>query len=545
MRKALMAAAFAMLACSYEWDSLDPRLGDADLGGRGPTAGSNGTGGSEATGGAVLGGAGPGAGGTGQGGTGGTGQGGIGGTGQGGTGGTGQGGTGGIGQGGAGGTAQGGTVAASGGSSGWAGMAQAGTTGLAGAGGAAAGAAGLAGHAGSAGAGIGGIVGVGGVSATGGAAGAAGALAAGGSAGAAGAFASGGATGAGGVAGAAGAEATGGATGTGGTAGAAGAGATGGATGTGGTAGGAGGSCSDTLCGSECVDLGSNTDHCGECDRACSGSHVATLSCSGGVCDSSCSGAWLNCIQPAAPAADDGCETNGDTSTHNCGGCGVSCPRYQICNSGCTVPCSGLGFEVLFVVGDTALGGGDAAALDWLETQLEFTVTVVLDADSETSDADSVDLVVISSTCASGEVGTKFTDVAVPVATWEAMVYDDLNMTSGTGWGIPSDQTELDVVDPAHPLAAGLNGTLILYGTAEDVASAVPESSAAVVGTLAGDSSQALLFAYEAGADMYDSFTAPARRVGLPFRDLGPLYATEDGERLGLVAFCWAAGLYP
>jgi hypothetical protein len=293
------------------------------------------------------------------------------------------------------------------------------------------------------------------------------------------------------------------------------------------------------------VDLNTSTDHCGECDRACSASNVDVLSCSGGVCDSTCSGAWLNCTQPAASTADDGCETNGGALTHDCGGCGVSCPQYQVCNGGCTVPCSGAGLEVLFVVGDTDLGGGDAAALDWLETQLGFTVNVVLDAHSLTSDANGMTLVVISSTCASGEVGTKFTDVAVPVVTWESMVYDDLSMTSGSGWGVPADQTELDVVDPAHPLAAGLTGTLTVYTSSEDMASATPETSAAIVGTLAGDSSQAVLFAYEAGAEMYDAFSAPERRVGLPFRDNGPLYATEDGERLGLVAFCWAAGLYP
>jgi len=547
MRRALMATAFTMLACSYDWDTLDPRLGDADLGGRGPAAGSTGVGGGEATGGAALGGAGPGGGAPGQGGGGGLSETG-GATGAGGT--VGSGGVGGSSPtGGAGGTAGGATGAGGAvGSGGTAGTAGTGTTGGAAGAVATGGAVAVAGAAGAAGtAGAGGEVATGGALATGGAAGTAGA---GGTAGV-GAF--GGAAGTAGTAGAAGAGVGGsgiggagvGGSGTGG-AGVGGSGTGGAGVGGSGTGGaGVGGSCSDTLCGSDCVDLNTSTDHCGECDRACSASNVDVLSCSGGVCDSTCSGAWLNCTQPAASTADDGCETNGGVLTHDCGGCGVSCPQYQVCNDGCTVPCSGAGLEVLFVVGDTDLGGGDAAALDWLETQLGFTVNVVLDADSLTSDANGMTLVVISSTCASGEVGTKFTDVAVPVVTWESMVYDDLSMTSGSGWGVPADQTELDVVDPAHPLAAGLTGTLTVYTSSEDMASATPETSAAIVGTLAGDSSQAVLFAYEAGAEMYDAFSAPERRVGLPFRDNGPLYATEDGERLGLVAFCWAAGLYP
>jgi hypothetical protein len=498
MRKALMGTGLVMLACSYDWDTLDPRLGEADLGGSGPAAGSSGDAGSEAAAGAVFAGAGPGAGTAGQGGSG----------------------------------------AVSAGSSGWAGADQAGAAGLAGSPAAAAGTAGLAGHAGSAAAGSAGSSGAGGASATGGAAGAGGTAATGGTAGDAGAVATGGAVATSGAVSTGGVVSTGGAVATGGAAGAAGAVATGG---TGATA----GSCSDTVCGSDCVDLSSSTDHCGACDRACSGSHVDTMSCSGGVCDSSCSGAWLNCIQPAAPAADDGCETNGDTSTNDCGGCGVSCPRYEVCQDGCTVPCSGAGLEVLFVVGNTTLGVGDAAVRDWLEAQLGFTVSIVDDTASQTSDADGKALVVISSTCDSPEVGTKFTDVAVPIATGEVALYDDLNMTSATGWNVHTGQTALDVVDPTHPLAAGLDGTLTLFTAASDVGSAAAQSSAAVVATLAGDDSRAVLFAYETGAAMYGGFTAPARRLGLPYRDLGPDRATEDAERLGLVAFCWAAGLYP
>jgi hypothetical protein len=516
MRKALMGTGLVMLACSYDWDTLDPRLGEADLGGSGPAAGSSGDAGSEAAAGAVFAGAGPGAGTAGQGGSG----------------------------------------AVSAGSSGWAGADQAGAAGLAGSPAAAAGTAGLAGHAGSAAAGSAGSSGAGGASATGGAAGAGGTAATGGTAGDAGAVATGGAVATSGAAGTGGGVSTGGATGTGGAVSTGGVVSTGGAVATGGAAGAAGavatggtgataGSCSDTVCGSDCVDLSSSTDHCGACDRACSGSHVDTMSCSGGVCDSSCSGAWLNCIQPAAPAADDGCETNGDTSTNDCGGCGVSCPRYEVCQDGCTVPCSGAGLEVLFVVGNTTLGVGDAAVRDWLEAQLGFTVSIVDDTASQTSDADGKALVVISSTCDSPEVGTKFTDVAVPIATGEVALYDDLNMTSATGWNVHTGQTALDVVDPTHPLAAGLDGTLTLFTAASDVGSAAAQSSAAVVATLAGDDSRAVLFAYETGAAMYGGFTAPARRLGLPYRDLGPDRATEDAERLGLVAFCWAAGLYP
>src|SRR5262249_32831140 len=64
-----------------------------------------------------------------------------------------------------------------------------------------------------------------------------------------------------------------------------------------------------------------NTDpgNCGKCGRACSASNVATAACTGGLCTSSCATGHGNCTQPAAPAADDGCETNTATDANNCG----------------------------------------------------------------------------------------------------------------------------------------------------------------------------------------------------------------------------------
>jgi hypothetical protein len=55
----------------------------------------------------------------------------------------------------------------------------------------------------------------------------------------------------------------------------------------------------------------SDVNNCGACNRACSTNNVATLGCGGGVCAPTCKAPWSDCNQPAAPGADDGCETNG------------------------------------------------------------------------------------------------------------------------------------------------------------------------------------------------------------------------------------------
>jgi hypothetical protein len=80
----------------------------------------------------------------------------------------------------------------------------------------------------------------------------------------------------------------------------------------------------------------SDPNNCGGCFRACSGSNVSAKSCSNGLCTSTCSGAFLNCGTPAYPTADDGCETNGGSDTSNCGGCGRACAGTNVASLACS-----------------------------------------------------------------------------------------------------------------------------------------------------------------------------------------------------------------
>jgi len=81
-----------------------------------------------------------------------------------------------------------------------------------------------------------------------------------------------------------------------------------------------------------------NTDadvtHCGACGRACAGTNVASKSCAGGVCDSTCDIGFANCSMPAAPGADNGCELNVLQDDLNCGGCGNDCSGTLDCDRG-------------------------------------------------------------------------------------------------------------------------------------------------------------------------------------------------------------------
>jgi hypothetical protein len=68
----------------------------------------------------------------------------------------------------------------------------------------------------------------------------------------------------------------------------------------------------------------------------------------------------------------------------------------------------------LLVVGNPTLNSADSVVKSRLES-LGYTVSVVGDLTSSSADAAGKELVVISSTVGSTNVGSKFRDVAVPV----------------------------------------------------------------------------------------------------------------------------------
>lgn len=200
--------------------------------------------------------------------------------------------------------------------------------------------------------------------------------------------------------------------------------------------------------------------------------------------------------------------------------------------------------EVLFVVGSTTLGAGDAAVKSRLEA-MGLGVVVKDDDLATAADAAGKALVLISSTTASATVGTKFRDIAIPVMLYEYALYDEMGMTgtvNGTDQGKSDSQTQLTIADPAHPLAAGLAGTVTVLSTASSLAWGKPAASASKVATIVGATAKTTLFAYETGAAMV-GLNAPARRVGFAAFDTTPANYDANGWKLFEAAVNWTAAL--
>jgi len=74
-------------------------------------------------------------------------------------------------------------------------------------------------------------------------------------------------------------------------------------------------------CGGGCVDPQTNTAHCGACGTVCMVPNGAPACVNGTCAVDRCNGAFDDCDNAAA----NGCETNTQTSTAHCGGCGMAC----------------------------------------------------------------------------------------------------------------------------------------------------------------------------------------------------------------------------
>ena len=194
----------------------------------------------------------------------------------------------------------------------------------------------------------------------------------------------------------------------------------------------------------------------------------------------------------------------------------------------------------LFVVGNTSLNSGDSAISQRLQA-LGFTVVLKGDAASTAADATGKSVVVVSSTVTSGNVGSKFKSVAVPVLLWESSLLDDMGMVASGALGIAANQTRAKiVVASSDPMAAGLSGVQTVVSGSSTFSWGVPASQATVVAQLDADATKSALFRYETGSTMV-GLSAPERRVAVFLENTTASLLNAPGRELVDAAIRWAA----
>jgi hypothetical protein len=137
----------------------------------------------------------------------------------------------------------------------------------------------------------------------------------------------------------------------------------------------------------------------------------------------------------------------------------------------------------------------------------------------------------------------------VPLIDGEQAIYDELGIdANNVGGNTLASQTQVNIVDCTHPLAAGLPNGLVTVLTAagpivELGGSGTPVASAQIV-VLATDGKPSI-FGIEAGAPLNPAriANAPARRVGIFWE--ATTFLTADGLKLFDAAVAWAMGVFP
>ncbi len=195
---------------------------------------------------------------------------------------------------------------------------------------------------------------------------------------------------------------------------------------------------------------------------------------------------------------------------------------------------------VLLVVGPpegmaTADAAGDLATQQRIEF-LGYPVEVVLAPQAATADAEGKAAVVVSESVSSGDVTTKFRDVAVPVGVYEHFLYDDMGMADAPNLAFTA--TDVEVVNPDSPLAAGTSGAVRIYQRAGITGYGTPSAEADVVAVVPGTPEQAVVFSYDEG-DALIGLDAPARRLGLPYVDDATGVLTPEGQAMFDAAIDW------
>lgn len=184
-----------------------------------------------------------------------------------------------------------------------------------------------------------------------------------------------------------------------------------------------------------------------------------------------------------------------------------------------------------FVVGlpTAAPTAGDTVMAGRLKA-LGFSVTFVSDQTVSANTVAGADLILISSSAESGNLGTRLRDVAIPIFCVENGQYPNQGMTPagvGTGEGSVLSQTAVTIAAAAGPLGGGLSGNVTISSKAGELGWGAPPAGATVAATVVGQTNHVTIFGFAKGDQMV-GMTAPARRAGFAIReDLAANLSTE------------------
>ena len=157
------------------------------------------------------------------------------------------------------------------------------------------------------------------------------------------------------------------------------------------------------------------------------------------------------------------------------------------------------------------------------------------------------DLIIETSTLGSGTVEVsgvgKFKTLAIPAINWEASSTDAWGfMEANSVIGTIASQTQIEIVDPTHPLAAGFPKGPVTVSTSETYSQSIPVGGH-IVAKPSGGGDYSLIYYYEKGEKGFADFVMPEKRVFFFFQDNTAAAATDAGWKLFDAAVDWSLGI--
>jgi hypothetical protein len=169
------------------------------------------------------------------------------------------------------------------------------------------------------------------------------------------------------------------------------------------------------------------------------------------------------------------------------------------------------------------------------------------DVPEDGSTALGKDLIIQSSSLASGTVEIngvgKFRALAIPAIEWEASSIDAFGFAEANSvLGTIASQTQINIVDDSHPLAAGFPKGLVTVSTPETYSVSIPVGGHIIAKPIT-DPTYALIYYYDTGEKGFNDFVMPARRVFFFFQDNTAAAANDNGWKLFDAAVDWSLGI--
>jgi len=189
-------------------------------------------------------------------------------------------------------------------------------------------------------------------------------------------------------------------------------------------------------------------------------------------------------------------------------------------------------FNVLFMRTGANLNNDETGFVNHIESRADavFTWGTVRDSDPVPAGyEDEYDLLFISSDSNANQMN-KYADTTIPVVMSKSgMINKEWNFGSS---GHNEQGTKIEIVNDAHPLAAGLSGVVDVYTSSQNMsdASGTNAPGMEVIGVNPG-SRHPSLFVFEQGAELTDGSAASSRQVYMFYQDRSA-HLTDDGWKL-------------